>query len=210
MPNLPWTLPVSLTKAALWLLYPGAGALIGWLTNWLAIRLLFRPHEPVGIGPWRVQGLLPRRRRDLARTVAQVVERELLSSHDLAHRLTAPAARARLVDALAGNLAAAVARRLPLPLPKPLADLLHKAARAEAQRFVDRQLPGLINHWLAGIQVATLIQERLDALAIDEMEQLIHRLAKQELRYIEWMGALVGGLVGVVQALLVHYWPRGV
>ncbi|HLS88222.1 MAG TPA: DUF445 family protein [Sphingobacteriaceae bacterium] len=205
MPDLPGTPQFSLTKTLFWLLYPGAGALIGWLTNWMAIRLLFRPHKPVGIGPWRLQGLLPRRRRDLALTVAQVVERELLSSQDLMERLAGAAARTRLVDALAAGLAAAVEQRLPLPLPGPLTGWLHKAARSEAQRFVDRQLPGLLRHWLADLQVASLIQERLDSLDIDEMEQLVHRLARQELRYIELMGALVGGLVGMVQALLVHY-----
>ena len=48
------------------------GALIGGITNHLAIKMLFRPHEAKYIGSWRVPftpGLIPKRRDELAATV---------------------------------------------------------------------------------------------------------------------------------------------
>ncbi|HHT66442.1 MAG TPA: DUF445 family protein, partial [Clostridiales bacterium] len=47
------------------------GALIGWFTNYLAVKMLFRP-----IRPWRIpltkielQGLIPKRREEIAVTI---------------------------------------------------------------------------------------------------------------------------------------------
>ncbi len=52
---------------ALWLL-PFIGAFIGWATNVIAIRMLFRPHRPVRVPmtPLILQGVLPRRHADLS------------------------------------------------------------------------------------------------------------------------------------------------
>ena len=38
-----------------------AGAVVGYITNWIAIKLLFDPAEPVKLGPIVVQGLFESR-----------------------------------------------------------------------------------------------------------------------------------------------------
>lgn len=39
------------------------GAFIGWMTNVFAIKLLFRPLQPVNILGIKLQGLIPKRKR---------------------------------------------------------------------------------------------------------------------------------------------------
>lgn len=84
---------------AIWAL-PAIAAAIGWGTNRVAIRLLFRPRRPVRLGPLVLWGLLPKRRQELAHHLGQVVERELLSPADIGAQLMAPAVRERLTNAL--------------------------------------------------------------------------------------------------------------
>ncbi|HCX79706.1 MAG TPA: DUF445 domain-containing protein, partial [Firmicutes bacterium] len=60
------------------ILFPLLGGAIGWVTNYLAIKFLFRPRKPWRIGPLVIQGVIPRRRKDLAAAVGQVVATELL------------------------------------------------------------------------------------------------------------------------------------
>ena len=46
-----------------WILLPAVGALIGWFTNFVAIRMLFHPRKPVRLfGRVVLQGVLPRGR----------------------------------------------------------------------------------------------------------------------------------------------------
>ena len=66
------------------ILPPLIGAAIGWFTNFVAIKLLFRPHTPVSILGLSVQGLIPKRRSQIARSMAETIESELLSSQDFA------------------------------------------------------------------------------------------------------------------------------
>ena len=53
---------------------PVIGAFIGWITNVLAIRLIFWPYEPVKIPltGWEIYGVIPKRRRELAATIGEL------------------------------------------------------------------------------------------------------------------------------------------
>ena len=43
----------------------GIGAMIGWITNYLAIKMLFRPYKEINILGLKIQGLLPKRKQAL-------------------------------------------------------------------------------------------------------------------------------------------------
>ena len=61
------------------------GALIGWITNILAIKLLFRPLKPIKIPftPFVILGLIPKRRAELAKVIGEVVAHELISVDEM-------------------------------------------------------------------------------------------------------------------------------
>ncbi|MCG7337531.1 DUF445 family protein [Sporosarcina sp. ACRSM] len=69
------------------------GALIGGLTNHLAIKMLFRPHEAKYIGKWRLPftpGLIPRRRDELAVQLGKTVTNYLLTPETFRKKLLTP------------------------------------------------------------------------------------------------------------------------
>lgn len=58
------------------------GAVVGGATNYIAIRMLFRPYKPLHIGPWRLPftpGLIPKRREEIARHIGNTVSDYLLT-----------------------------------------------------------------------------------------------------------------------------------
>jgi uncharacterized membrane protein YheB (UPF0754 family) len=76
--------------ALLWLVPPFVGAAIGFLTNVLAIKMLFRPLRAYHAGPFRVPftpGILPRERPALAKSIGAMVARELLTPEIVRERL---------------------------------------------------------------------------------------------------------------------------
>ena len=75
--------------------FPLVGGAIGWVTNFLAIKFLFWPRRVLSLGPLKIQGVIPRRRRDLARAVGQVVATELLSREQIAAALSSPDVQAK-------------------------------------------------------------------------------------------------------------------
>lgn len=69
------------------------GAVIGGLTNHLAIKMLFRPYEAKYIGSWRVPftpGLIPRRRDELATQLGRTVTKYLLTPETFKKKLFTP------------------------------------------------------------------------------------------------------------------------
>ena len=70
-----------------WLRVPAVGGLIGYMTNRLAVKMIFRPIQPVNILGLRIQGLMPRRQQDMARSIGAVVGDHLVSHQDLAKGL---------------------------------------------------------------------------------------------------------------------------
>lgn len=72
------------------------GAFIGGATNYLAIRMLFRPHVPWRIGRWTLPftpGLIPKRRGELARQLGDLVARHLVTAQGLRRAMASPAWR---------------------------------------------------------------------------------------------------------------------
>ncbi|WP_456480720.1 DUF445 domain-containing protein [Nautilia sp.] len=63
----------------------GIGALIGYVTNYVAIKLLFRPYKPLKIGDVTVfpQGVIPREKQTMARKVGEVVKDYILSEDEI-------------------------------------------------------------------------------------------------------------------------------
>jgi uncharacterized membrane protein YheB (UPF0754 family) len=186
---------------------PVLGAFIGWLTNHLAITFLFRPHRPLWGQSW-LQGVIPKNRRRLTQTIAEQVERELVSSRDIGSGLDTPANRARLAESVAAAVSSRAAELLPPLLPGRgfILRELHAYVREQARRWLDAELEQLLGKVVGGLDVAGMVNARLEALKLGDLEDLVRAVAGAELRVIELTGAVLGALIGLLQAVLVHWW----
>ena len=85
----------------LFLVPPFAGAIIGFVTNAVAIRMLFRPLKEIRIFKIKLPftpGVLPRQRHRLAQSIGAMVERELLTPEILRQRLASEEVRGKIRD----------------------------------------------------------------------------------------------------------------
>lgn len=189
-----------------WIAAPLAGALIGWLTNALAVRMLFRPHQPRRILGLRFHGLIARRQADLARSIGAVVGDHLLRAEDVLPSLHGEHAAEAIDRVLAEAIAPKVQelRSLPLvggfltdervaDLRKGLVDGLLKDGA------LDRLLEDLLQ---GGVDVHAIVEERVASFPVARLEELVLEVARRELRSIEAWGAVLGALVGLIQAAL--------
>ena len=108
-----------------WILLPSVGAMIGWFTNFIAIRMLFRPKKPVRLfGRFAFQGVLPRRQSELARIVGETVERDLLPVDELVESLDLSGYQDDVIEAVVGHVGRRIDQNLPdlLPTQREAAD----------------------------------------------------------------------------------------
>ena len=72
---------------------PAVGAVIGYFTNYIAVKMLFRPYKPVKIGRFTLPftpGVIPSRKGDLARAIGNAIENNLLGGSDIQNMLAGP------------------------------------------------------------------------------------------------------------------------
>lgn len=134
------------------MLPPLAGALAGYVTNAVAIRMLFRPLRAVRIGPFRLPftpGVLPRERDRLAVNMGNMAARELVTAETLAERLNSPEIRQKLKEA-AGGLLADKAGRL---YPEAVSGLVVLLSRQPLRGLLENRLREFMNGALLSLNV---------------------------------------------------------
>ena len=62
----------------------------GWVTTWIAIKMLFHPRKPIKIFGFVIQGIFPKNQRLIAEKLGQVVGKELLSFDEIEQKVTNP------------------------------------------------------------------------------------------------------------------------
>ena len=61
-----------------WWLLPLAGFFVGYITNFLALKLIFEPRQPINILGFEYQGLFIKRQMEFALSFAEVVSEKVL------------------------------------------------------------------------------------------------------------------------------------
>jgi uncharacterized membrane protein YheB (UPF0754 family) len=198
--------------SAEWLVLPTVGALIGYLTNVIAIRMLFRPRRPLVIPGTSLtfQGLIPRRHADLARAIGDIVEKDLLPVDSLVDRFDTgeyhDAITASIADHVDKRVRAVLPGFLPLPVQDTIATFVCEMAGREASQMVAAATENLRGRIKQDLHVGELVFEKVMALDLDQLEKMVLSISGQELRYIEVFGALLGFVIGVIQAALILAW----
>jgi len=197
---------------ATYLLPPVVGAFIGWGTNWLALKMLFRPIKPFKIGPWAIQGVIPKRQDALARNLGEMVERELVSHHDLAKALANPALQESLRPLIHAEAKRFAEERLPglhpmvsMFLTQGMKDKVAQMLGAELESMLPRMIDGAGQILEEHVSVRDLVRAKVEAMSPKAMEDMLFSILAKEFGFIEWSGAVLGGLVGLAQSALVAF-----
>lgn len=192
---------------------PLFSALVGWGTNRLAIRMLFFPRRAVHIGGMRLQGLIPRRHQEIASRTAEIVERELLDTRAIRQecvRMDLSPYIERYANHLVQEDLRARAGRIPF-LTTIIGQLgwgriesfIAKEMKHESRILLENVAEDIEQH----IDVRAIVEQRMVAFDLRRLEKIIYKLAGKEFRMIEWLGAILGLLIGIMQLLVL--WAMG-
>ncbi len=190
---------------------PLISAAIGWFTNYLAVKMLFRPRNKVKIGPLVIQGVFPKRQELIAENIGSMVANELISVTELLEKLKHPEQLDKINSVLEEQVAYYVDEVFPVKFPF-LAILVREkrrtALKEEFNEEIKDLLPQLIDQYSEDIEDAISIQstisEKIREMSPAMLEDLLMKVMAKELRFIEIVGAIVGFLIGLIQIGLVQ------
>ncbi len=194
-----------------YILPPFAGAAIGWLTNYVAIKLLFRPHHPVRFMGFTFQGLIPKRRREIARSIATTIEKELLSSKDLAAALDGidlkEEVERTVEEVIDHRFRSEKVKKIPL-IGLVSDNLLYHVKYLVSKEIllqIDRRKQDMGRKFAEKLNVKDILASRIDRLDVKRFEGLLTEFISRELRHIEWLGGIMGFLIGLAQTGIFYF-----
>jgi len=194
----------------LWLI-PFISAGIGWATNAVAIKMLFRPRNPLKFPGFTLQGLIPKRHAEIAGAVSKAVEKDFLTTDDL-HKLVHAARLDELLKVEIGRKWDEKAKDLlsanpmiQMFIPTEKIDEMKERVLNSFVGDIDSMVDRIAGQVSEKADIAGMIMENILAFDYDRLESIINEIAKNEFRYIERLGGVLGFVIGMVQVGLVWF-----
>jgi len=195
------------------LISPLVCGLIGWLTNRLAVKMLFRPKKPIRILGLTVQGVFPKRQRALAVNLGAMVEQELISHEDVTALIRDPSFEARFHAVADAYVERLINERLPAAIPMAamflndqVRDKIRELISEQLVRFIPKVLDIAAKELEDQLDVGELVRKKVEDFSIEELETMLESIMKREFRFIEYLGGVLGALIGLLQAGAYWFW----
>jgi uncharacterized membrane protein YheB (UPF0754 family) len=185
---------------------PIYGAALGYFTNWVALNMVFRPLDPIRIGPWKLQGLFLRRQAAVSEKFAALATAEMLTVQTIMTEIMSGerSVRARalieehLTPILETGMAGMMLRSLgPDVLPAVRRVMVEHAVRASLEAIAD---PAFVRERAQGL--ARIFAERMKAMSPAEFQDVLRPAFHEDEWIIIALGALFGFLAGWVQLVV--------
>ncbi|ADE54099.1 DUF445 domain-containing protein [Coraliomargarita akajimensis] len=197
----------------LFILTPFITAAIGWLTNWVAIKMLFHPRVPRRIFFWKWQGLIPRRQEQMAEEAAEIIEREILQQHMILNEIKNIELGPYLEEAahnLVWNRVGPELRAIPLLggfINDSTLAKFEVMAVAGIKQEAGPLMEKVATEFESSVDLKQMIQDNIAAFDLERLESIVNQVAKREFRTIERLGAVLGFIIGCIQLIL--FWASG-
>ena len=184
------------------------GGVIGWVTNILAIKLMFRPINPIKIPiiNFEIVGLIPKRKNEIAKNIGEVVAKELLSIDDIINSAITEDDKIMFSQLVKNKIRKLVAEKMDF-IPAPFRMMVQAPVDNIIEQEVDgalKEIEGeVIDHIKNRVDIEKLVAEKINELDLQELERIIVSVAKKELKHIEVLGFILGAAIGIVQGVVV-------
>ena len=196
------------------LVMPVFGGLTGWLTDWLALRMVFEPKEPtryLGVFTW--QGLFLKRRKQVAAEYGRLIAKEILTPSNIINGILRGPLSERLFDLVQRHVQKMVDAQA--GIAKPLVVMAVGSAkyqemkRSVAVKMMER-MPATLKHMedYAGdaMDIEHTLASKMQDLTAEQFEGLLRPAFQQDEWILITVGAVLGFLVGELQVfIMLHH-----
>ncbi|MFN8243109.1 MAG: DUF445 family protein [Ferruginibacter sp.] len=183
----------------------------GWITTWIAIKMLFHPRRPLRLPGLTIQGIFPKNQQLIAGKLGQVVGRELLSFAEIEARVINPANLEKLRPEIEAHIDNFLRTRLKDSFPLLsmfIGDKTINQLKAAFLLELEGLFPVLMKSYMGKLEedldLEKIVTDKVAGFSSEKLEQIIHQITKKEFAFLELVGAVFGFLIGLLQ-LLIQY-----
>lgn len=183
------------------------GGLIGYITNVIAIKLIFRPINPIKIPILNIEiiGMIPKRKTEIATNIAKVVEEQFISIDEITDNIITEQDKRHIIDYIKVRVKLILSEKMTL-IPSTIRNLVQnyvsEIIEDEIREGIDELSEEMIIKTKNRINIKEIIENKINELDLYELETIILQIVKNELRHIEVLGLILGFFIGIVQGII--------
>ncbi len=191
------------------LILASIGGIIGWITNLLAIKMLFRPFKPINIPltKLKIQGLIPKRKMEIAKSIGETIETELLSTKEIIDKLLESNNKDQILEVLKEKIRIIITNKLPSIIPSSFKGVISKyidnLIDKEGEEIITDFVEDMVTKASTNIEISKMIEDKINEFEMEELERIVVNIAKTELKHIEMLGGILGFIIGVFQGIII-------
>jgi uncharacterized membrane protein YheB (UPF0754 family) len=188
-----------------WWVLPIGGVIIGAITNWVALWMIFEPTQPHRFGPLKLHGLFLRRQPEVAEVYGEIIADDIVTAanigEELLHGRRADRTRQMVEDAMRPAIdrsvgAAQTAVRMVVGSQRY--DAIREGLATEAVEYTMTPLSDPEFNRRQSARVRALITDRMRELPYPDFAELL----RSGMREDEWLLILHGGVLGFAAGML--------
>lgn len=190
----------------LFLLVPVVTGLIGWGTNWAAVKMIFHPVRFLGIGPLGWQGILYKQSHKFASGVADMATENLISARELMERIDPDEVEALLGEVFEREAATLCAEAAGIiapgawdKLPEPIRAMVVAQVQMKSKAMARDLFVELSERADDLIDLNKLVYQQLSGANVGRLAEFTQKIGAKEFKFIEYYGGVFGFLIGLVQ-----------
>ena len=183
------------------------GGLIGYITNVIAIKLIFRPINPIKIPILNIEiiGMITKRKTEIATNIAKVVEEQFISVDEITDNIITEQDKQHIIDYIKVRVRLILSEKMTL-IPSTIRNLVQnyvsEIIEDEIREGIDELSEEMIIKTKNRINIKEIIENKINELDLYELETIILQIVKNELRHIEVLGLILGFFIGIVQGII--------
>ncbi|MGC4104649.1 DUF445 domain-containing protein [Ferruginibacter sp.] len=184
-------------------------AFTGWVTTWIAIKMLFHPRNPVNIFGFKLQGIFPKNQQLIAQKLGQVVSKEFLSFAEIEAKVTDPGNLEKLRPEIESHIDKFLREKLPALFPMLSMFIGDKTINQLKGAFLmelENLFPILMKSYMTKLEqdldLERIVTEKVAGFSSEKLEDILDQITKKEFQFLEVVGAVFGLLIGLVQVLI--------
>lgn len=188
---------------------PLGGAFIGWVTNWLALRMIFRPLRYRGYGPFRWRGLFLRRQQEVSAAYAELFAQKILYPAALTGAILEGPASGVFLEMVHAHLVEAIDKSvgrgrhvITLTVGTERYEHMKKTIAAGVVEDLSSSLSDLHDYVERTLAIEETLREKLEALSPEEFVGVLRPVFEEDETTLIALGAVMGLVAGGAQALL--------
>jgi uncharacterized membrane protein YheB (UPF0754 family) len=188
-----------------WWVLPIGGVVIGYVTNWVALWMIFEPVEPRRIGPLKIHGLFIRRQREVADVYAQIIAGDIVTLRNMGDELLRGPQSDRTRWMIESRLRPAVDRSVGRARPAVRVavgtrqyDAIRESLASEAVEYTMTPLTDPEFNRRQSDAMRKLVASRMRELAPADFSEMLRSAMKED----EWLLLLHGAVLGFGAGLL--------